>query len=67
MGLFEKQCLPRSAVQINRVLEQALMKKIKMPWEVLSTGEIRKKISFWKKRVCLVVEEDGGHMEHTLK
>ena len=29
--------------------------------------KIHESVSAWKKRLCLVVEEDGGHIEHTLK
>ena len=45
--------------------EQGLMNRI-ISWEKLSIEEIRKSISAWK-RLRLVVEEDGGHIEHRLK
>ena len=30
-------------------------------------GEIRENISAWKKRLRLVVDENGDHIEHRLK
>ena len=45
--------------------EQALVNSIMISWEEISIEQIRKSISAWK--LCLVVEEDGGHIEHRLK
>ena len=51
----------------DKLTKQALMNRVIVSWEEISIEEIRKNISAWKKRLCLVVEEDGGHFEHTLK
>ena len=51
----------------DKLTEQALKDRIILSWEEISVGEIRKNISAWKKRLRLVVDEDGGHIEHRLK
>ena len=51
----------------DELTEQALKGRIILSWEEISVGEIRKNISAWKKRLRLVVDEDGGHIEHRLK
>ena len=51
----------------NGFTEQALMNRMITSWEEISIEEIRKSISAWKKRLRLVVEEDGGDIEHRLK
>ena len=43
------------------------MSRIIILWEEISIEEIRKSISAWKKRLRLVVEENGDHIEHRLK
>ena len=61
---LEKKVLPRSARQINRASVNEHNNNI-MRGELME--EIRKSISAWKKRLCLVVEDDRGHIEHRLK
>ena len=51
----------------DKLTEQALKDKIFLSYEEISVGEIRKNIFAWKKRLCLVVDEDGDHIEHRLK
>ena len=52
----------------DKLTEQASKDKIiSLSWEEISVGEIRKNISAWKKRLRLVVDEDGDHIEHRLK
>ena len=51
----------------DKLMEQALMNKIITSWEEISIEKIRKSISAWKKRLCLIVDGDGGHIEHRLK
>ena len=47
----------------DKSTEQALMNRMIISWE-----EIICKCNFArKKRLCLVLEEDGGHTEHRLK
>ena len=64
MGLFEGEVY--RGVQ-DKLTTQALMNKIKMSWKKILIKEIRKGLFAWKKRLHLVVEEDGGHIEHRLK
>ena len=47
--------------------EQALMNRMIISWEEISIEDIRNRISASKERFRLVVEEDGGHIEHRLK
>ena len=54
-SLKEKVC---RGVQ-DKLTGQALMSGIIISWEEISLEEIRKSISAWKKRLRLVVEEDG--------
>ena len=51
----------------DKLTEQALMNRMIMSWEEMLIEEIRNRISAWKKRLRLVVEEDRGHIEHRLK
>ena len=51
----------------DKLSEQALMNRIIISWEEISIEEIRKSISAGKKRLRLVVEEHGSHIEHRLK
>ena len=48
----------------DKLTEQALTDRIIISQEEILIEEIRKSISAWKKRLCLVVEEEGGHIEH---
>ena len=43
------------------------MNRIITSWEEILIEEIRKSISALKKRLRLVVEEYGGHIQHRLK
>ena len=64
MGLFEGESLPRSAKQIDRVgvndQDDNIMKRD------IDRRNTQKRFSV-KKRLCLVVEEDGSRIEHRLK
>ena len=51
----------------DKFTEQALMNRIITSWEEISIEEICKSISALKKRLHLVTEEDGDHIEHRLK
>ena len=64
IGLFEGESLPRSARQIDQV---GVNEQDNNMMEEISIVKIRKSISAWKKRLSLVVGEDGDHDEHRLK
>ena len=51
----------------DKLSEQPLMNRITISLEEISIEEMRKSNSAWKKRLRLVVEEDGGYIEHRLK
>ena len=51
----------------DKLTKQALMNRIIISWEEILVEEIRESISAGKKRLCLIVEEEGGHIEHRLK
>lgn len=53
--------------QREKLTEEQLKARILASWEQIPLEEIRKSISAWKKRLRLVAEEDGGHIEHRLK
>ena len=50
-----------------KLTEQTIINRIIISWEEISIEEIHKSISAGKKRIRLVVEEDGGHIEHRWK
>ena len=51
----------------QKLTEQEL-KKILEAWQEISLTEIRASIytCSWRKRLKLVIEQDGGHIEHCL-
>ena len=51
----------------EKLTEQALNDRVTMSWKKISIEEIRKSISVWKKRLRIVKEEDGSHIDHRLK
>ena len=51
----------------NKLTKQEIMNRTIISREEISIEKIRQSISAWKKRLRLVVEEDGGHNEHRLK
>ena len=51
----------------DKLTEQAVINRIMMSSEEISVEEMCKIISGWKKQLCLVVEENGDHIEHRLE
>ena len=48
----------------NTFTEEALKQKIKESWRRIPLRDIRKAISSWKKRLRLVIQEEGGPIDH---
>ena len=46
--------------------EQELNDAIVQSWERITLEQIRSCLSSWKKRLRLVCQADGGHIEHLL-
>ena len=51
------------AGQRHKFTEPELKQKILETWQEISLSEIWASISCWKKRLKLVIEHDGGHVE----
>ena len=47
----------------HKFTEPELKQKILEAWQEISLTEIRGCISCWEKRLKLVIEQDGGHIE----
>ena len=47
----------------HKFTEPELKQKILEAWQEISLTEIRASISCWKKRLNLVIEQDGDHID----
>ena len=48
----------------HKFTEPELKQKILEAWQEISLTEIRASISCWKKRLYLVIEQDGDHIDN---
>ena len=64
LALFERESLLRSVRQTDSAGVNKLNKNM-ISWENILIEEISKIIFSWKKRLCVLVEEDEGHIEHS--
>ena len=53
--------------QREKFNERDLKEKVQKVWDAMDLNSIRESIKSWKKRLRLVINENGGPIDHKLK